>query len=82
MKVGMVLKIHHLNKKRSDNRTANKTGLIRGHLPLEYTFGFFKTFQKVTKGLCNAPEIKTTTRKGNCLYTTLGDETVNVTVKN
>ena len=34
-----------------DNHTEANRGLIRGHLPLEYIFGFAKSFKKVTKGL-------------------------------
>ena len=34
-----------------NNHTQANRGLIRGHLPLEYIFGFARSFKKITKGL-------------------------------
>ena len=34
-----------------NNYTADNRGMIRGHLPLEHTFGFFKSFKKISKSL-------------------------------
>ena len=34
-----------------NNHTEANRGLIRGHLPLEYIFGFARSFKKITKGL-------------------------------
>ena len=34
-----------------DNHTEAKRGVIRGHLPLKYMYGFARSFKKITKGL-------------------------------
>ena len=34
-----------------NNQTEPNKGLIRGHLPLEYIFGFAQSFEKITRGL-------------------------------
>ena len=53
--------------------------LIRGYLPLENIFGFCKSFKKITKGLGFELDLRTSNRKQDILYTTLGDNDVNVT---
>ena len=61
-----------------DNHTEANRGLIRGHLPLEYIFGFARSFKKI-KGLGFELDLRTSNRKQDILYTTLGDNDVNVT---
>ena len=61
-----------------NNYNADNRGNIRGHLPLEYIFGFFKSFKNITKGLHF--ELDILNRKQDILYTTLGDNGVNVTI--
>ena len=63
-----------------DNHTEANRGLIRGHLPLELIFGFARSFKKITKGLGFKLELRTSNRKRDILYTTLGDNDVNVTI--
>ena len=63
-----------------DNHTAANRGLIRGLLPLEYIFGFAKSFKKITKGLGFELDLRTSNRKRDILYTTLDDDDVNVTI--
>ena len=63
-----------------DNHTEANRGLLRGHLPLEYIFGFCRSFKKITKGLGFELDLRTSNRKQNILYTTLGDNDVNVTI--
>ena len=63
-----------------DNHTEANRGLIRGHLPLEYIFGFCRSFKKITKGLGFELDLRTSNRKQYILYTTLGDADVNVTI--
>ena len=63
-----------------DNHTEANRGLIRGHLPLEYIFGFCRSFKKITKGLGFELDLRTSNRKEGILYTTLGDNDVNVTI--
>ena len=63
-----------------DNHTEANRGLIRGHLPLEYKFGFARSFKKITKGLGFELDLRTSNRKQDILYTTLGDNDVNVTI--
>ena len=58
-----------------DNR-----GKIRANLPLEYIFGFCKTFKKITKGLGFELQLKTSNEKNNILYTTPGGNDINVTI--
>ena len=55
-------------------------GKIRANLPLEYIFGFCKTFKKITKGLGFELQLKTSNEEHNILYTTLGGNDVNVTI--
>ena len=62
-----------------NNHTADNRGVIKGHLPLEYIFGFAKPFKKVTKGLGFELDLRTSNRKRDISYTTLGDDDVNVT---
>ena len=63
-----------------NNHTEAKRGLIRGHLPLEYVFGFARSFKKITKGLGFELDLRTSNRKRDILYTTLDDDDVNVTI--
>ena len=63
-----------------DNHTEANRGLIRGHLPLEYIFRFGKSFKKITKGLGFELDLRTSNRKRDILYTTLGENDVNVTI--
>ena len=63
-----------------NNHTDANRGLIRGHLPLEYIFGFARSFKKITKGLGFELDLRTTNRKRDVLYTTLGDNVVNVMI--
>ena len=63
-----------------DNHTAANRGLIRGQLPLEYIFGFARSFKKITKGLGFELDLRTSNRKQDILYTTLGDNDVNVII--
>ena len=62
-----------------NNHTEYDRGLIRGLLPLAYIFGFCKSFRKKTKGLDFELELGTSKRNKDFLYTTFGDEVVNVT---
>ena len=63
-----------------NNHSDDNKGLIRGYLPLEYIFGFCKSFKKITKGLGFELDLRTSNRKQDILYTTLGDNDVNVTI--
>ena len=63
-----------------DNHTEANRGLIRGHLPLEFIFGFARSFKKITKRLGFELDLRTSNRKQDILYTTLGDNDVNVTI--
>ena len=56
-------------------------GKIRANLPLEHIFGLCKTFKKITKGLGFELQLKTSNKKQNIIYTTLGGNDVNVTIK-
>ena len=60
----------------------NNKGKIRANLPLEYIFGFCKTFKKITKGLGFELQLKTSNEKKNILYTNnaFGVNDVNVTI--
>ena len=74
------INISSLRKILMDNHTEANRGLIRGHLPLEYIFGFCKSFKKLSKGLGFELVLRTSNRKQDILYTTLGDNDVNVTI--
>ena len=63
-----------------NNHTEANRGLIRGHLPLEYIFGFARPFKKITKGLGFELALRTSNRQQDILYTTLDDNDVNVTI--
>ena len=63
-----------------DNHTEANRGLIRGYLPLEYIFGFCRSFKKITKGLGFELDLKTSNRKQDIIFSTLGDYDVNVTI--
>ena len=63
--------LHHLLINNHD-LPLNK-GKTRGQLPLEHTFGFCKTFEKITKQLGIHLTFKTTDLQ-DIIYTTLGDE--------
>ena len=58
----------------------NERGILRGHLPLEYIFGFAKSFKKITKRLGFELDLRTSNRKRDILYTDLGENDVNVTI--
>ena len=58
---------------------ANK-GVIRSHRLLEYIFDYARSFKKITKGLGLELDIRTSNRKQEILYTTLGDNDGNVTI--
>ena len=60
--------------------TADNRGIIRGHPTLENFFGFCKLFKRVTNGLGFELELRTSNRKLDILYTTLGDDDVKVTI--
>ena len=62
------------------NHSDDNKGLIRGYLPLEYIFGFCKSFKKITKGLGFELDLRTSNRKPDILYTTLGDNDVKVII--
>ena len=63
-----------------NNHTEANRGLIGGHLPLEYIFGFARSFKKITKGLGFELDLRTSNRKRDILYTTLDGDDVNVTI--
>ena len=63
-----------------NNHTEASRGLIRGQLPLEYIFGFCRSFKEITKGLGFELDLRTSNRKCEILYSTLGDHAVNVTI--
>ena len=64
----------------NNNHTEANRGLITGHLPLEYIFGFAQSFKKITKVLGFELDLQASNRKQDILYTTLGDNDVNVTI--
>ena len=64
------------------NHTDANKGVIKGHLLLEYIFGFARSFKKITKGLGFELDLRTSSRKRDILYSTLGDIGVNVTINN
>ena len=63
-----------------DNHSEANRGLLRGHLPLEFIFGFARSLKKITKGFGFELGVRTSNRKRDILYTTLGDNDVNVTI--
>ena len=75
-------KINDLSLKRIliNNHTEANRGSIRGYLPLEYIFGFARSFKKITKGLGFELDLRTSNRKRDILYTALDDDDVNVTI--
>ena len=62
------------------NDNADKRGIIRGQLPLENIFRFCKSFAKIPKRLGFELDLRTSNRKRDILYTTLGDDGANVTI--
>ena len=64
----------------NNNHTEANRGLIRGHLPLEYIFGFARSFKKISNGLGFELDLRTSNRKRDILYTTLDDNDVKVTI--
>ena len=62
---------HHLIN--DHNLAAANKGKIKGYLPLEQTFGFCKTFKKITKQLGFQLTLKTADLQ-DIIYTTLGDD--------
>ena len=62
------------------NHTYDNKGIIRGHLPLESIFGFRKSFYFITKSLGFELDLRTSNRKQDILYTTIGGNDVNVTI--
>ena len=63
----------------NSHRKAN-IGVLGGHLPPEYTFGFCRLSNKIAKGLAFELESKTSKRKQDTLYTTLGEVAVKNTI--
>ena len=74
------INISSLKQIHIDNHTEANTGLIRGQLPLEFIFGFCRSFRKISKGLGFELELRTSNRIQDILYTNLGDNDVNVTI--
>ena len=64
----------------NNNHTDANKRVSRGHLPLEYIFGFARSFKKITKGIGFELDLRTSKRKQAILHTTLGDNDVNVTI--
>ena len=71
-----------LKKILNNNQTDANKGVIRGHLILEYIFGFARSFKKITRRLGIELDLRTSNRKQVIQYTTLGDNDVNVTINN
>ena len=63
-----------------NNHTEANRSLMRGHLTLEYIFGFARSFKNITKRLGFELDLQTSDRKRDILYTTLNDDDVNVTI--
>ena len=63
-----------------DNHTEANRGLIRGHIPLQYIFGFARLFRKITKVFGYEFDLRTSNRKQDIPYTTIGDSGVNLTI--
>ena len=49
-------------------------------MPLEYIFGFCRSFKKISNGLGFELDLRTSSRKQDILCTNLGDNDVNVTI--
>ena len=64
-----------------NNLTAENRGIIRGQLPPEFIFVFAKSVKKITNGLVFELDLRKSNRKHDILYTILGDNDVNVTIK-
>ena len=64
----------------NNNHTGANKGVIRGHLSLEYIVDFAQSFKKITKGLGFELDLRTSNRKRETLYSTLGDNDNNVTI--
>ena len=62
------------------NHSDDNKGIVRGHLPLEFNFGFCKSYKKITKGRGFELVLRTRNRKQDFIYTALRDKYVNVTV--
>ena len=67
-----------LKQKLINNHTEANRGKIKGHLPQEHKFGFYKTFKKITKNLGFHLTFRTNDLQ-DILFTTLGDK-INVTI--
>ena len=63
-----------------NNHSDDNKAFIKGHLPLDYFFGFCKSIKKITKGLAFELDLRTSNRKQDNLHTFLGDNDVNVTI--
>ena len=63
-----------------NNHTDHNKGIFSGHLPLQNIFGFARSFKKITKELGFELDFRTSNRKRDILYTTMGDEDVYVTI--
>ena len=64
-----------------NNHSDDNKGVIGGHLPLEYNFGFCRSFKRITKSLGFELDPRTSNRKEDILLTTLGANDVKVTIK-
>ena len=62
------------------NQSHDNKGIFKGHLPLGYIYGFCKSFKKITKSSAFELDLKSSNRKQDILYTTLGDSDINVTI--
>ena len=69
-----------LKQKLIVNHTESNRGIIRGHLPLEYVFGFCKSCRKITKSIGFEIDLRTSNTKQDILFTTLRGNDVNVTI--
>ena len=74
------IKCSSLKKILIDNHAEANLGIIRGYLPLEYIFGFARSFEKITKALEFELDLRTSSRKKDILYTTLLDDEYNNTI--
>ena len=74
------IKNSSLKKILINNHTEANRGLIRGHHALEFIFGFARSLKKITKGLGFELDLRTSIKKRDILYTTLGDNDVNVII--
>ena len=66
----------------NSHTNANNKGKIKANLPLEYIFGFCRTFKKITKGLGFELQLKTSNEKKNILFTNnaFGVNNVNIRI--